>query len=465
MSDEANTNKQSIVSVDTDSNSKPLGDLLAQQIELNEYDIDNRAQAEEEKANLEILSYRIEKLVIHLQDRDNSEPIWWKKMLSHHVPCRKSATMETLNSLKVPLDFARIALKEAEPNVTLARRVRIDLDLELLKYECRVPFQAFCIRIFSRFPANWYNGVKYSKSTSRKVITGLITSFLICLSFTLVVTAIFLIIMWLKSLSIGLVAAQSKQYELSTEIEEKKRYIENATVEINKNTKKMSNNSSLRPTDPKQENQARETTLTTSIIDIPTVMDIPKVNSQDTNIINLVADLNNEKKELEGQLIVIKDDIKKLENSLKDEKNIFKLYRNIIWVVAVGILGSIVSILSRIEEFSGKKYNDPIIPFLIGAFKPIIGGALGFLILLLVSSDFIVVKGITDVNSSATTSGGQETNAATHEGLFYRKLAFILAVSFLMGFSERLAKDLLNRAENIAGASSQSNESGTKKPE
>jgi hypothetical protein len=100
-------------------------------------------------------------------------------------------------------------------------------------------------------------------------------------------------------------------------------------------------------------------------------------------------------------------------------------------VGASGALGSVVSILIRLKEFDVefREILDPVIPFLIGAFKPIIGASFGVFMYTLISSGLIPL----DTNPTEATGRKEE--------LFY------FAIAFTVGFSERLAKDVIARAE------------------
>ena len=104
--------------------------------------------------------------------------------------------------------------------------------------------------------------------------------------------------------------------------------------------------------------------------------------------------------------------------------------------LAGGTLGSIISILIRIEDFRDHKYDDKITPFLIGAVKPIIGGSFGLLFLAFINSKILlnpeVIKFTDDVD---------------------QKKSVIFAVAFIVGFSERLAKDTISKAEDILSSS------------
>ncbi|WP_334973226.1 hypothetical protein [Nostoc sp.] len=100
--------------------------------------------------------------------------------------------------------------------------------------------------------------------------------------------------------------------------------------------------------------------------------------------------------------------------------------------LAGGTLGSIISILIRIEQFNDHKYLDSMTPFLIGAVKPIIGGGFGLVFLAFINSQIFLNPNVIKL----TDDVGQ-------------KKSIIFAVAFIVGFSERLAKDTIGKAEDI----------------
>jgi hypothetical protein len=115
------------------------------------------------------------------------------------------------------------------------------------------------------------------------------------------------------------------------------------------------------------------------------------------------------------------------------------IFYGLVYAATAGVLGSVASILLRIIDFRDQKYDDPLIPFFIGFFKPLIGLILGIFIFSLISSDtlikidFMITQ---DKNSSSLI-----TNKA-------RQDLFIFSCAFLVGFSERFASDLLKKTES-----------------
>ena len=110
----------------------------------------------------------------------------------------------------------------------------------------------------------------------------------------------------------------------------------------------------------------------------------------------------------------------------------------LVYSATAGVLGSVASILLRIIDFQGQKYDDPLIPFFIGLFKPLIGLIFGIFIFSLISSDtFIKI----DFLASDKNSSSLITNKA-------RQDLFIFSCAFLVGFSERFASDLMKKSES-----------------
>lgn len=110
------------------------------------------------------------------------------------------------------------------------------------------------------------------------------------------------------------------------------------------------------------------------------------------------------------------------------------IFHGLLYAASAGALGSIASILFRITKFNNESYDDPLIPFFVGVFKPLIGLILGLFVYSLIISQTVIR---TDFITSDTVSDmtGVTPNA--------RKHSFIFSIAFIIGFSERLASDLL----------------------
>ena len=97
-----------------------------------------------------------------------------------------------------------------------------------------------------------------------------------------------------------------------------------------------------------------------------------------------------------------------------------------------GSTGSIISILSRVGEYNtpqyDNKYDASFLPIFIGLFKPIIGGAFGILVFAVMNTSLLDVF----LNQTRTDA----------------KWFTVISVTFVVGFSERLAKDMIGQVED-----------------
>lgn len=100
----------------------------------------------------------------------------------------------------------------------------------------------------------------------------------------------------------------------------------------------------------------------------------------------------------------------------------------LLMVGLAGALGSIVSIMVRIADFSSLENADPSVLFFTGFFKPVVGAAFALFI-------FAVLKaGLIPITVQPET-----------------EQYFFMALSFVSGFSERFAKDVASKIENKIG--------------
>jgi len=112
--------------------------------------------------------------------------------------------------------------------------------------------------------------------------------------------------------------------------------------------------------------------------------------------------------------------------------------RTIALLVLVGIagsLGSVVSILTRIKEYENEKYTDTMLPVLIGAFKPLIGGSFGIFLFTLIASGLLPLQ--------------IKNDAPINEWYAF------FGIAFVAGFSERLVKDIISQTERRVLATSE----------
>lgn len=94
-------------------------------------------------------------------------------------------------------------------------------------------------------------------------------------------------------------------------------------------------------------------------------------------------------------------------------------------VAVAGAVGSIVSMLVRIQDFDNQEVEHRAILFFTGCFKPAIGVASALFIAVLMEAGFIPI----DIEEGA------------------QRTFFFLGLAFVAGFSERLASDIAGQAE------------------
>lgn len=120
--------------------------------------------------------------------------------------------------------------------------------------------------------------------------------------------------------------------------------------------------------------------------------------------------------------------------TLEHYQQIFGIETSALFMVAIaGALGSIVSIMVRIHDFSDVKKSDPIILLLTGFFKPVIGASFAMFVFVIMKSGIIPIS-IQDKTANY----------------------FFLAVAFIAGFSERFATDVMSSAEKQFGSTRKS---------
>jgi hypothetical protein len=110
-------------------------------------------------------------------------------------------------------------------------------------------------------------------------------------------------------------------------------------------------------------------------------------------------------------------------------------YGNILTATLAGMLGSVVSLLLRLNEFESTKGRSQMFLLLTGATLPIVGGVFGAFVSSLISSKVI---GIT---------------VGTSDGL---NVPLYLVIGFLSGFSERFSRGFITAAEQNFGGGARS---------
>lgn len=127
------------------------------------------------------------------------------------------------------------------------------------------------------------------------------------------------------------------------------------------------------------------------------------------------------------------DNLVDLDNMI--HRNKFVWYASSYAAIA-GLLGSVASILLRIIDFKDTEYEDPLTPFFVGLFKPLIGLLFGIFIFTLITSNTLIKI---DFLASQEQSKSAFISAKARQDLL------IFSCAFLIGFSERFASDLLKK--------------------
>jgi hypothetical protein len=323
-----------------------------------------------------------------------------------------------LSNLVCSLHVAITSLGQQKPNLSLARQIRLDVEQEIVRHEHRFPLNRFLI---NRFLYVWH-----SPSTPLKVIYGLACAFVIIFG-----SLFSLAILQFAIHAAGVANAELKDYK-------------------SVKTREVALNQEL----------FRQEQVGKQILGIEERKF--KQSAQEDPI--AAARLSELRKQL-GHITEKIDDLQQLQATQKPQRPpaelspIQKLLANvadvgvsstlsqILWVAAAGTLGSIVSILIRvIEEFHDKDYRDRLTPFFIGFFKPAIGASFGILFLAFIKSGVVSTPLLIDSKSMANPSS-QTVPAASPE----RQSAFLMfAIAFVVGFSERLAKDTITRLDGTS---------------
>lgn len=107
---------------------------------------------------------------------------------------------------------------------------------------------------------------------------------------------------------------------------------------------------------------------------------------------------------------------------------------HLVVVGMAGAIGSVVSIMVRIQDFSGLRNVDPSVLFFTGFFKPVVGASFAMFVFSALQADIIPI----DLDPDT-------------------ELYFFIALSFVAGFSERIAKDIMKTTERQIGGATGDN--------
>ena len=139
------------------------------------------------------------------------------------------------------------------------------------------------------------------------------------------------------------------------------------------------------------------------------------------------------------------------DNSPKNNENISHFgkdqYPLVVMVALSGAFGSIVSILIRLQDYKYKdEYVGSVTPILVGFAKPLIGTAFGIFVFALLGSGIINFPSIQS-NTSKQSNTSNQTSQDNPAPIYY----FYFSIAFLVGFSERLDNDIVERVGGSFG--------------
>ena len=344
----------------------------------------DRLKLQEEVASLYILLPKIRRLLAKIKNEEEISDRQDQRVR------KKNIRKEELEILLQHTENAIELLTYEHPSIYLAQEIRINIQKTLNFYD-RGHF-------FSFFINRWLDFC-YLKSDPLKVVTGLIIS-----------TPIFLCLFFiaLYYLSLG-------QSNLTVRIEETRQRL-GLVLQYKDEPEDLNQDSAI---------------VGSQVQDLIQSEIQRSLNDPQLNIDNL--SLNKKILIEEAQR---KRELIRLEEIQKDYALLFFL----ILVASSGALGSITSLVTRMNDFEEKEYSDPVILLLVGAFKPLIGAMFGLLLFAILKSGILAVQ----INPTRDQHKSDEL--------------FLCSLAFVIGFSERLAKDVIKRTENtLLGSSEQSN--------
>ncbi|MGJ5632235.1 hypothetical protein [Nostoc sp. CALU 1950] len=375
--------------------------------------------AGKEISQIIILFNRLQKLI----NRNTPQNIWWDKIPRIVVPDNRDKIQRELTELSKALIFAIEALRESSSNINIAQAIRFDVEQIVCKYEH--PVTGFII--------NPFLSVHRSPSTTTKVIFGLISAVFIYGGITFSSIAG----LWIFSEVVNYYNNNNyniNKKALQNEIKEIQKYTDNRVEAIQNKAEQQNKSENANSTSEDNVNKLKQ-------------------GKEEIKELSTISQENAEFKRLE--LTRLNSNLTELNSQYSKRQSVNEKYNEFLLqlslAISAGTLGSIISILIRIEEFQSKKYSDPLTPFLVGAFKPMIGGAFSVLFLALINSGIILMfinPSVFKLNPTTNEQSSQDQQ---------RSLIFVIA--FVVGFSERLAKDFIGKAEEIAGANRDNPES------
>ncbi|RCJ28573.1 hypothetical protein A6770_22770 [Nostoc minutum NIES-26] len=115
---------------------------------------------------------------------------------------------------------------------------------------------------------------------------------------------------------------------------------------------------------------------------------------------------------------------------LSETQLFFERYTLVLVSALAGTFGSIISILLRLKQYRETAYKGSAAPILVGFAKPLIGTAFGILVFTIINSNIISTVQVPRSNAESENSDV--------------KYYFFFSIAFVIGFSERLADDIIH---------------------
>jgi hypothetical protein len=344
----------------------------------------------------EAVHSEVAKLIVALQKIDN---------LLIHKSSRQQTKRIKLKSLVEDVEIALNALDQSKPKVELAKTIRVSIERIINRYQ----YRCFPLGLI----VNRFQDAYESESTPLKVLCGLSIASL----FNLLLMGSTVVLLQRQTN----LETSTANRALKGQIAAQDRIAATANQEITK----LLGSQNLQP------------------------------NRDRLNVLEETQrQAQAESRLLNRQLTAVNPDQTSEDQRSKNIRHI----RAILLVITAGTLGSIISILIRIEDFQDKKYWNRATPFLIGAFKPIIGASFAIFFFTLISSELIQIPGInTDFEVGSKSLSSEQRQVLSQIDLVdeSKEEFFIFAIAFLVGFSERLATDAISKMEDMMGGSAE----------
>lgn len=373
---------------------------------------------------------------------------------------RRKKKFSSLSSLVSSLDVALASLFQKKISKEFTRQIRLDVEQEVIRYE-HLPI----LRLFvGQSLLVWH-----AKSVRLSVIYGLTGSFFLMFGSLFSLALIQYAAYSSHEDSKKNVAPAAQTARVASELEELQKQINRLTTQATTKPTSLSSIANNKGATP-------DAVLNVEASRIANFQQ--EVKETTANVIRLEANqsinpyIKQSSIDTENQSSFLKSVLANFYTGFS------RNFGQILWVAAAGTLGSIVSILIRVigESYDKKIYEDRLTPIFIGFFKPVIGASFGVLFLAFINSGVIStplfpesVKAV-GVDSTPKTADnstppipesgkavGADSTPKTADDSETKAVFFLFSVAFVVGFSERLAKDTITKLE---GGSSASDEEG-----